>query len=110
MWLREHSPIHSSLSYKRNPFKVDILNRRCYSQITNNQPRESSVIPVVTYTDGFLDKLVILDSNNKAGIYRWVNKVNGNTYIVSSVSLARRLRVYYDFYYLSVRIKLVKNL
>lgn len=111
MWLREHRPIHSSLSYKRYPFKVNLVNRRSYSQITNNQPRESSVIPVVTYTDAFLDKSVILKgSKNKAGIYRWVNKVNGNTYIGSSVNLARRLRVYYDFSYLSVRIKSSKSL
>jgi len=74
--------------------------------VTNGQPMvSSSLIPVVTYPDAFLNKSIILkDSKNKAGIYRWVNKVNGNTYIGSSVNLARRFRVYYDFSYLSVRI------
>lgn len=74
--------------------------------MTNGQPiKSSSHIPVVTYPDAFLNKSIILkDSKNKAGIYRWVNKVNGNTYIGSSVNLARRLKVYYDFSFLSVRI------
>ena len=65
----------------------------------------SSLIAVVTYSDAFLDKSIVLkDSKNKTGIYRWVNKVNGNTYIGSSVNLSRRFRVYYDFSFLSVRI------
>ena len=67
--------------------------------------KSSSFVPVVTYPDAFLNKSIILkDSKNKAGIYRWVNKVNGNTYVGSSVNLARRFRVYYDFSFLSVRI------
>ena len=70
----------------------------------------SSLIPVVTYPDAFLNKSVILkDTKNKAGIYRWVNKVNGNTYIGSSVNLGRRFKVYYDFSFLSVRIKKSKS-
>jgi group I intron endonuclease len=70
----------------------------------------SRLIPVVTYPDAFLNKSVILkDTKNKAGIYRWVNKVNGNTYIGSSVNLGRRLKVYYDFSFLSVRIKKSKS-
>jgi len=69
--IREHRLTLSSLSYKRYPFKANLVNRRSYSQITNHPPRESSVIPVVTYTDAFLDKMVILKgSKNKAGIYR----------------------------------------
>ena len=70
----------------------------------------SSIIPVVTYPDAFLNKSIILkNSKNKAGIYRWVNKVSGNTYIGSSVNLARRFRVYYDFSFLSVRITKSKS-
>ena len=82
-----------------------ISNARPYSTINpaeldiNDQPVESSsLIPVVTYPDAFLNKSVILkNSNNKAGIYRWVNKVNGNTYIGSSVNLTTRFRKYYSF-------------
>lgn len=69
-----------------------------------------SVIPIVVYPDAFLNKSIILKVNkNKVGIYRWVNKVNGNTYIGSSVNLGRRLRVYYDFSFLSVRIQKSKS-
>lgn len=50
-----------------------------------------------------------MDTKNKAGVYRWVNKVNGNTYIGSSVNLARRLRTYFDFSYLSVRVQKTKS-
>lgn len=106
MWPRKHRPFSHSFSYKRNPFKYNSIQRRNYSQVTDGQPmKSSSLIPVVTYPDAFLNKSTILkDSKNKAGIYRWVNKVNGNTYIGSSVNLARRFRVYYDFSFLSVRI------
>ena len=106
MCLREHKPISHVLSYKRYPIIYNRILLRNYSQVTNDQPAgSSSLIPIVTYSDAFLNKSTILkDSKNKAGIYRWVNKVNGNTYIGSSVNLARRFRVYYDFSFLSVRI------
>ena len=71
----------------------------------------SSIIPVVTYPDAFVNKSIILkDTKNKVGIYRWVNQVNGNTYIGSSVSLARRFREYYAFSFLSVIIVKSKSL
>nr|YP_009364357.1 GIY-YIG endonuclease [Ophiocordyceps sinensis]ARF03391.1 GIY-YIG endonuclease [Ophiocordyceps sinensis]QDH07228.1 GIY-YIG endonuclease [Ophiocordyceps sinensis] len=58
------------------------------------------------YPDAYSNKSIILkDTKNKAGIYRWVNKVNHKTYIGSSVNLGRRFKVYYDFSFLSVRIK-----
>lgn len=106
MCSRDYKPISHVLSYKRYPIIYNRILCRNYSQVTNDQPAgSSSLIPIVTYSDAFLNKSTILkDSKNKAGIYRWVNKVNGNTYIGSSVNLARRFRVYYDFSFLSVRI------
>lgn len=53
--------------------------------------------------------MILNNNKNQAGIYRWVNKVNGNTYIGSSVNLGRRFRVYFDFSYLSVRINKSKS-
>lgn len=35
-----------------------------------------------------------------SGIYRWVNLLNGNSYVGSSVNLVRRLKEYYSIYYL----------
>ena len=106
MWLRKHKPNPYLPKDFKNTYNYCVIHRRNYSQVTNDQPKESSnLIPVVTYSDAFLNKSIILkEFKNKAGIYRWVNKVNGNTYIGSSVNLSRRFKVYYDFSYLSVRI------
>jgi len=42
-------------------------------------------------------KLEILKNNNgKSGIYRWVNHLNGNSYVGSAINLAIRLRSYYN--------------
>ena len=38
-----------------------------------------------------------------------MNKVNDNTYVGSSVNLARRLRVYYDFSFIPSRLKSSKS-
>lgn len=54
-----------------------------------------------TYSNADALRLVILKENrNKSGIYRWVNLLNGKSYIGSSVNLARRLKEYYSIYYL----------
>ena len=105
---REHKPIFcfSNLKYGCN---YNVIHRRNDSQVTNTEPKES-LIPVVIYPDTYLNKSSILkNTKNKAGVYRWVNKVNGNTYIGSSVNLGGRFRVYYDFSYLSLRINKGKS-
>jgi len=52
---------------------------------------------VVLYGDADKDKLNILaDNRNKIGIYRWINKINGNTYIGSSVNISVRMYTYYS--------------
>lgn len=101
---------------KRYHFKSNI-QRRSYSHLSKDVSKESvnssnsiRVIPIVVYPDAFFNKSIILNDNkNKIGIYRWVNKENGNTYIGSSVNLGRRLRVYYDFSFLSVRVQQSKS-
>lgn len=66
---------------------------------STNQLKESLVpVPVVVYLDAYLNKSMILNDNkNKPGIYRWVNKVNGKSYLGSSVNLNNRLKGYYRF-------------
>lgn len=44
--------------------------------------------------------LILLDNKNKSGVYRWVDKINGKTYIGSSVNLSRRLSDYFNVNYL----------
>lgn len=110
MWFREQKPFSFSFSNLKRVYNYNPIYRRYYSQssCTNSQPK--TIIPVVIYPDTFSNKSAILkDTKNKAGVYRWVNKINGNTYIGSSVNLGRRFRVYYDFSYLSVRITKSKS-
>ena len=38
---------------------------------------------------------MLKDNKNKSGIYRWVNNLNGNTYVGSGVNLEKRLASYY---------------
>ncbi len=53
--------------------------------------------PVIIYVNADEDKLNILaDNRNKPGIYRWINKINGNTYIGSSVNISVRMYTYYS--------------
>lgn len=78
---------------------------RSYSTLnkkdSNSQPKVP-ITPAALYPDAFLNKNIILkDNKNKAGVYRWVNKVNGSTYIGSSVNLNQRLRSYFSFSFIT---------
>src|SRR5215216_4568437 len=53
------------------------------------------------YFDIDVQKSLIINENiNKAGVYRWTNKINGNIYIGSSINLANRFREYLNTNYL----------
>lgn len=53
--------------------------------------------PVVIYSNADEDKLNILaDNRNKIGISRIINKINGSTYIGSSVNISVRMYTYYS--------------
>ena len=66
----------------------------------------SSVIPVKTYRNVDLDKLLILKENKaKAGVYRWINLTNGKSYIGSSSNLGRRFTEYFSISYLETQIE-----
>ena len=57
---------------------------------------------MVIYDDAYKDKLNILaDNRNKIGVYRWINKINGNIYIGSSVNISVRMYTYYSLRYLA---------
>lgn len=58
--------------------------------------------PILAYSDPESEKATILTQNRgKSGIYMWKNKVNGKTYVGSSVDLSKRLRNYFNSSYLS---------
>jgi hypothetical protein len=48
----------------------------------------NSMNPVKTYTNAKTQKSdIINDNNNKAGIYLWINNINGKTYLGISINL-----------------------
>jgi group I intron endonuclease len=36
------------------------------------------------------------DNKNKCGVYRWISKINGKSYVGSSVSLSNKFSTYYS--------------
>lgn len=62
--------------------------------------------PVVVYSNCLEDKNRILsDNKGKAAIYRWINKINGKTYVRSSVNLTIRFYKYYSLTQLNTSTK-----
>lgn len=71
-----------------------LSSKRSYSK---NNTESNDVKPMLIYDDADKDKINILSYNrNKIGVYRWVNKINGNTYIGSSVNISIRMYTYYS--------------
>lgn len=61
-----------------------------------------SVIALITYADSLSERKEIIKNNNKkSGVYRWINQVNGKSYVGSSVDLGYRLKQYYSVSYLN---------
>lgn len=66
----------------------------------------SSVVPVKIYRNADLDKLRIIKENKgKGGVYRWINNLNGKSYIGSSSNLGRRFTQYFSISNLEIEIK-----
>ena len=78
---------------------------RSYSTLNkkdSNSQSNAIITPAALYPDAFLNKNILLkDNKNKAGVYRWVNKVNDSSYIGSSVNLNQRLRSYFNFSFIT---------
>lgn len=78
-------------------FKTKRFSSCRYYSSGNPNFNVHDVKPVVTYANADQDKLNILaDNRKKIGIYRWINKINGNIYIGSSVNLSVRMYTYYS--------------
>lgn len=73
------------------------MNKNNLNNNNNNNNNINLVSPVISYIDSDVMKTEILENNkNKSGIYRWVNRINGNTYVGSAINLQKRLRSYYN--------------
>lgn len=72
-----------------------ILSPRRDDYSNNSKVNYTSMIPIKIYPNPDTMKLDILKENQKSGIYRWVNTINGKSYIGSSVNISRRLYKYH---------------
>ena len=72
-------------------FMVMVIRRRGLH--TGKNP----AIPVKIYSDVEQQKKqIMLDNKNQAGIYRWINKETGESYVGSTVNLNKRFASYYS--------------
>jgi len=83
-------------------------NAKCFNKIrasyfcTSIGNDNNELVPVAVYENSDLQKVDIIKENRgKSGVYRWVNKTNGKTYVGSSVDLSKRLLQYYSEKYLT---------
>jgi group I intron endonuclease len=64
----------------------------------------STNIPVAArkYQNADAEKgLILIENRGKSGVYRWTNKVNGKSYVGSSINLVKSFTNYYSFNYIS---------
>ena len=74
---------------------ANFSNRKFYST-------KSDIKPKVLYINAKIEKNRMMKENvSQRVVYRWVNNINGKTYIGSSVNLAVRLYKYYSLKHLS---------
>jgi len=74
----------------------------CKSSLPDNKSINPSVVALVKYDDADVDKVKFFtDNRDKSGVYRWVNKKNGKTYVGSSINLSVRFYTYYSLAYLA---------
>jgi len=66
-------------------------------QSTKINTNITSIVPIRSYLNPNKQKEEICrDNENKSGVYRWVSKINGKSYVGSSTSLSRKILFYYS--------------
>lgn len=101
--LKDRSSSTKSLSHSKKLVRGD----RFYS---NNSVHNSTSI-IASYSDPFeIRSLIYKENKNKAGVYRWVNLITGDTYIGSSANLANRLADYFSSSFLTREVKKTKSI
>ena len=81
---------------------VAALNSICfYSTNHNSIVPDSAVVPVISYSNAYTQKIAIIHDNRKrAGIYRWVNILTAKSYIGSSGNLSERFKKFFNIKFL----------
>lgn len=101
------------LTKPKVPFLVLGLCRN-YSTTVTIGPAKPKVTPEVVYSNADTQKeLIFKDAKGKSGVYRWINNLNGNTYIGSAIDLQKRFYHYYSLrlmeLYLQKKTSLIYN-
>ena len=67
-----------------------------------NLPFELLIVTIVTYGNADQAKyLAVKHNKGKSGVYPWVHKKSGNSYIGSSVNLSKRFTLNYNYNHIS---------
>lgn len=86
--------------YTNKSLKNSLISHNLYN--TASRIASLNSFPVLKYINADLSKMqAVKENKGKSGVYRWINNVNGNTYIGSSVNLGRRFRNYFSFNYIT---------
>lgn len=84
-----------SLIYLYNSLKKVTYSLRYYSSFNNEENYNKELKPIKVYDSLKENKGDILkEQKDKSGVYCLVNKINGHTYIGSSINLASRMKNY----------------
>lgn len=94
------------------------INISKFSSLSSNHNVTNSdlYLPLPDFTSNaqtiYLDPLsqrkeILKETNGKSGVYCWINRLNGNYYIGSSINLNNRLNDYFQPWYYKDRLNLV---
>ena len=82
------------------------INFISFISVTDFDPCFLSGIPLLTYSNADTEKQSIFkDNKRKCGIYRWVNNLNGKSYVGSATNRICRFYQYYSFKTLEIYLK-----
>jgi group I intron endonuclease len=69
-----------------------------------------SIVPIKVYSNAdTMKEDIIKDNYKKAGVYRWINNETDHIYIGSSINFSNRLRLYYNYDFISDKSKSMIN-
>jgi len=76
---------------------LNLCSNLIYNDILNDN-LIANLIPIKIYSNADVLKTKrMFENKNKSGIYRWVNNINGKSYIGSAVDLSNRITRYYNY-------------
>lgn len=77
---------------KEGGSSFNVVRKRFYS---SGPLLKTEVSPVIVYSNISKEKF-LLENRNKCGIYRFTNKLNGKSYVGSSIDLSKRFSQYFS--------------